>query len=438
MNDRPVILISNIGHSSWVNSKALELLGATKKSTPATGPSYFHRDENGEPTGYVKEFATIKAIDLMPKPETENFDFLLKSYFNYMASVGITTLYDAGNAGMDDLVYSAISRIDKEEGLPIRVEGSYHIVLPQQIDNAVSELTRLRTQYSSENLNFNSIKIHFDGVNFQINTGAMLEPYAHDPNDNGRIIFSEERLKNFMLELHEEKIDLHLHTWGDRATRIALNAYEKAQQHIGDKLDSRLTLTHLVFVDEADKARFKELGVVANYTMHWFNMGEILQDHEHLGDRADNVMPVKSLIDQGAMVTYGSDELSILGYKNFSPFTNMQSGINRQGVSAGKEAQFFQPQSEKLNIEDFLQGYTINGAYQLRKDNQLGSITVGKEADLVVMNDNIFDMGEYELHEAKVNMTMLRGKVTYERTTWQSLKETLIHAGHWLVIWINS
>ncbi len=438
VSDRPVILLSNIGHSSWVNSKALEVLDVSKDTKPATGPSYFYRDENGEPTGFVKEFATVKAINLMPKAESEKLDSLLKMYMNYMASVGVTTLFDAGNSGMDDLVYDAISRIEKDEGLPIRVEGSYHIVLPQQVDDAVSELKRLRTQYSGENLNFNTIKIHFDGVHFDINTGAMLEPYAHDPNEKGRVIISEKRLKEFMLELHKEKIDLHLHTWGDRAARIALNAYEKAQLKVGGKLNSRLTLTHLIFVDEADKARFKELGVIANYTMHWFNMGEGLQDHELLGNRADKVMPVKSLIDQGAVVTFGSDELSILGYKNFSPFTNIQAGMNRQGITGGKDAQFFQPQSEQLKIEDLLQGYTINGAYQLRKDNQVGSIVQGKEADLVVMKDNVFDMDKYEIHQAKVDMTMLKGEITYERTAWQSIKEMLVDTGHWLVIWLNS
>ncbi len=438
VSDRPVILFSDIGHSSWVNSKTLEVLGISKNTEPATGPSHFYRDETGEPTGYVKEFAIVKASNLIPDPEAENFSFLLKTYLNHMASVGVTTLFDAGNSGMEDLVYSAIAQIEKEEGLPVRVEGSYHIVLPHQIDDSVSELKRLRTQYSGENLNFNTIKIHFDGVQFDINTGAMLEPYDHDANEKGQVIFSEERLEEFMLELHKEKIDLHLHTWGDRATRIALNAYEKAQLKIGGKLDSRLTLTHLIHVDEADKARFKELGVIANYTMHWFNMGENLQDHDLLGDRADKVMPVKSLIKQGARVTFGSDELFILGYKNFSPFTNMQAGMNRQGITGGKEAQFFQPESEKLEIEDLLQGYTINGAYQLRMDNKLGSIVVGKEADLVVMKDNVFDMDKYDLHDAKVEMTMLKGDIIYERTLWQSFKESLVHSGHWLVIWLNS
>ena len=438
VSDRPVMLFSNYGHSVWLNSKALDMLGVTKDTEPAAGPSYFYRDKNGEPTGYVKEFAATSLVDLMPKPTLEEFDSVMQFILNAMAGRGVTTLYDAGNAGQEDFVYSSMARLDKSVGLPLRVEGSYHIILPQQLDIAVAELKRLKENYSTKNLTFNSVKIHFDGVHWNINTAAMLEPYNNTNNEMGRIIVTEERLKDFILELHHEKIDLHMHTWGDRATRIALNAYEKAEQQLGRKLATRMTLTHLIWVDEADKKRFKQLDVIANYTMHWFGIGEMHQDHHHMGHRADHMMPAKSLTDHGAIVSYGNDELSILGLKNFSPFSNMQAGITRQGLEGGADALFFQPQHEKLNIDEVLRGYTQAGAYQLRRDHQLGSITVGKDADLVVMADDIFVMDPYDLHKARVNKTIMAGKDVYERTLWQSIKSTLIDWGLDYIVWANT
>ena len=139
-----------------------------------------------------------------------------------------------------------------------------------------------------------------------------------------------------------------------------------------------------------------------------------------------------------ALVSYGSDELSILAIDNNSPFTNIQAGINRQGIVNDEEALFFKPESEKLTIEQMLQGFTVNGAYQLRRDNQIGSIDVGKDADLVIMKDNIFEMDKYKLHKAKVERTYLQGEVTFNRTLWASLKEKFVRAGIWMAIRLNA
>jgi predicted amidohydrolase YtcJ len=112
-------------------------------------------------------------------------------------------------------------------------------------------------------LQFNTVKIHFDGVH-EIGTSAVLEPFSNDSDNRGGTLISQQRLVEFIRQLHEAKIDLHLHVVGDRATRIALDAYEEAGAQHWDY--PRLTLCHLELVDEMDIARFKTLGVIANFT----------------------------------------------------------------------------------------------------------------------------------------------------------------------------
>lgn len=438
IDDRPVILFSNYGHSSWVNSKALEILGVAKESEPSTGPSYFERDETGDPTGFVKEFAALPLLEIMQKTDSRQFDFIVKLYLNYLASAGVTTIFDAGNLHVADRTYRTISRIEKDGDLPVRIEGSYHVYSPGQLDNAVAELKRLRDNYGGEKLKFNTIKIHFDGVHWQVNTAAMLEPYHHDPEEMGRTLVGEERLKDFILELHRENINLHMHVWGDRATRIALDVYQSALEQVGKELNTRMTLCHLIFVDDEDTKRFRELDVVANFTFHWFDFGRTHMDFDSLGSRAASISPAKTLINLGATVTFGSDELSLLRIENSNPLVNIQAGHNRQGVPGGDTAMLAEPLSERLSLEEMIEGYTINGAYQLRMDDLTGSIAVGKKADLVVFADDIFGMNRYDLHDAEVHMTILEGQTTFEDSLWEKAKSIMLDIGLWYLSWSNS
>ncbi len=126
-------------------------------------------------------------------------------------------------------VYKAAHDIARDGNLPLRWEGSYHIWAPEQIDTAVASLMRLREKYAHGPLQFNSIKIHCDGMQ-DILTAGMLEPYASDSDNYGGVLFTPQRLIAFMQELDGYDIDLHMHSSGDRATRNILDAVEQARE----------------------------------------------------------------------------------------------------------------------------------------------------------------------------------------------------------------
>jgi len=139
-----------------------------------------------------------------------------------------TTLWDAGNFENDDVIYAVLQEMEQEGVLPVKYEGSHHIFDPAQIDTAIAELLRLRESYGGQRLQFNSIKVHYDGV-VEVGTAGMLEPYIIEGDNRGGFLFTAERLAKFLVQLNEHDIDIHLHSVGDGATREILDAVEMVQ-----------------------------------------------------------------------------------------------------------------------------------------------------------------------------------------------------------------
>ena len=410
--DRPVVLFDDSGHSQWLNSKALALMGVDR-TTPDPVPdlSSFARDPNGEPTGWARERAAIPYLRKMgfrPKVNVQE----LHEFLSYLVSKGVTTLFDAGNDDRDDEVYAAVAQLEKEGRLPLRYEGCVHVTAPEGLDGAVARLERLRATYAGTRLRFGTVKIHYDGVS-EIGTSSVLEPFISNPLSRGNTLVSGDRLSAFMVELDAKDIDLHLHTVGDAAVRTALDAREAAQVRLGRPLKSRLTLCHDELVSPADFARFKKLGVVADFTPHW-NGGYFGGADRTLGlPRYNRMYSVKPLLAAGATVTFSSDITDHVEWKTSrgDPFLGIQIGHNRQEPEGGKDAAIRPPEGERLSLEDLVKGYTISGAQQLRWEEKLGSIQVGKLADLVVLDKNLFEIDRYAISALSPSAVLFEGRV---------------------------
>lgn len=336
----------------------------------------------------------------------------LKAFLDYLVSKGVTLLFDAGNGTNDDAVYAALAELEKAGQLPLRYDGSVHVTLPSQVEGAIERLESLRQRHAGRRLRLDTVKIHFDGVS-EIGTSFVLEPFLDDPRNRGNSVIGVERLRDLILELDAKGIDLHLHTVGDAAARRALDAVQQARARLGRELGIRITLCHLELVDEADTPRFKALGVVANVTPHW-NGGYFEGADRWLGrERHDRMYGVRPLLAAGAIVTYSSDITDHIEWKTdrADPFLGMQIGHTRQEVEGGAKAPVRPPENERLELEDLLRGYTLNGAYQLRRERELGSIEVGKSADVVVLDRNLFEVGAYDLHRVTPSAVLMEGRV---------------------------
>jgi predicted amidohydrolase YtcJ len=422
VSDRPVWFVSEWWHSGWLNSKALEELGVDENTPdPKLGVAAFVRAANGEPTGWVKEgggwqlFAEHFPID---DPEhSQSHEENMVAGLQLLSESGVTTLYDAGNFGFEDRVYGFMAGLEAEGRLPVRYEGTYQVFTPERRHSAISEVKRYRREYGGDRLQFNTVKLFMDGI-YQNRTSALLEPYVDDPSYVGETILSVEELRDFLLELSAERLDLHIHAEGDLAVKRVLDAVESAQGIANDGFYTRVTISHLGLIDPADLPRIAELGVIANFTPWWFTTDEDDSERVSLGDaRFGRMFNPKPLFDLGVVVTLSSDEWwggeRLPTYLN--PYFGMQIGHTRKYPSEWREEeeQARPPNDGQLSIEQLIMGYTQNGAYQMRMEGEIGSIEKGKLADLVVLDDNLFDIDRDKIWKAKPVAVLMEGEVIH-------------------------
>lgn len=418
--DRPVWFVSEWWHSGWLNSKALEVLGVDKDTVdPKPGVAMFMRDEEGEPTGWVKEgggwqYFTEHFPIKDPDHQQIHKDNIVAA-LQLLSELGVTTLYDAGNFGFEDLIFGFISGLEKEGRLPVRYEGTYQVFTPERRHSAVSEMQRYRQAYGGDRLQFNTVKLFMDGI-YQNRSSALLEPYTDDPSYVGDTILSAEELRDFLLELNAARLDIHIHVEGDLAVRRALDAVEMARDLAGDDFYTRVTLSHLGLIDPDDLPRFTELGIVANYTPWWFTTEDGDPVRRSMGDaRFERMFDPKSLLDLGVVVTLSSDEWwgGDLLPTYLNPYFGMQIAHTRKYPTGWRDVEEMikPPLDGRLDMQQIIAGYTISAAYQLRREDRLGSIETGKLADLVILEENLFDMNSDDIWNSRPTAVIMEGKI---------------------------
>jgi hypothetical protein len=419
--DRLVWFESETAHDFWLNSKALEKLGVDKNTPdPRPGLAMYARDEDGAPSGWVKEGAGVqhfaKQFALTDETRIQLHKESVAKTLQILSKHGVTSIFDAGNKGYGDLAYSVVSQLEKEGKLPLRYYGTYQIFTPERAKTAIAEVKRYRAAYGGDLLQFNSVKLFMDGISAN-QSAAYMEPYEGNSTYVGTTMLSTEELRDLLLELNEEKLDLLVHTIGDLAVRTVLDAVEAAQAIAKDDFYPRVTMAHLVLIDPADLPRIKELGVICNFTPWWLGVdpNDVVEDL--LGEeRYSKMYPAKTVFDSGATVTFSSDEWwggdMLATY--ISPYLGMQGGHTRQYPKDWWETEddgIREPTNERLSLEQLITGYTKNGAYQLRLEDELGSIDEGKLADFVVLDKNIFEVDPYELSTLKPSAVVMEGKL---------------------------
>ncbi len=405
---RPVILLDNSGHSFWANSAALWLLDIDQDTPDLSNISYFVRDKQGKPTGWIKEFALFPYLGDLILPSEDIIEKKLLKFLNELAKHGVTTLWDAGNFNWDDQIYSILSDLDKEGKLPLHYEGSYHIWEPKQLPQAIEQFKALKRKYCGERLQFKTIKIHYDGVT-EIQTAAMLDPFVSTDNNRGGILFSAQKLSKFMQELNKENIHLHLHTVGDRATQEALNAVELAKATTQDDFNIKITLSHLETVAPKDIKRFQQLGVFANFTPHWFSGEHFGQAGAHnIGEeRAARSQEAHKFSAHNALITLSSDVTSESESDRANPFIGLQMSITRKEYNSTGDFKISPTQG--LTLPEALAAYTINGAKQLGLGKEIGSLTVGKQANFIILENNLMSQSVEELYKTTPHAVYIEG-----------------------------
>jgi len=413
--DRPVFLMSRDGHSGWANSRAFEMAGLTRE-TPDPVDGWIVRDDAGEPAGTVHEGAFLLIERLIPDPTTSDWVDGLRVAQRHLHSLGITAWQDA-HIGAGYPTLEAYRQLAASGDLTARVVGALWWERGRGIDQ-VDDLLAERERGRAGRFAATTVKIMQDGVieNF---TAALLEPYlgadGRPTRNRGTSFFEAEELKAGVTRLDAEGFQVHVHAIGERAVREALDAFEAARAANGPN-DHRHHIAHIQVVHPDDIPRFRELGVVANAQPLWaVNEGQMLHlTIPFLGpERAAWQYPFASLVRAGAVLAMGSD----WSVSSANPLWEMHVAVNRTAPSAyeygGGTGEPFLP-DERIDLPTALAGFTINSAYVNHLDDVTGSIEVGKQADLAVLDRDLFAHPRDEIADASVVLTFVDGKSVFD------------------------
>ena len=387
------------GHSIWVNSKILERHGITDDTPdPIPGLAIYVRDKDGHVTGNCIEGSAEIPIILDSGMELtdEQVDAALKRWIDFSVEYGVCAVFDAGLPGdpiFHEKVYKRLQALDEQGKLPIYVDGSLVINAERDAKEGLEEVKRFHSEYNTEHLKVHTMKIFMDGTQ-KIHTAAMVTPYV-DVGTLGTTAFSAEGIAELLKGLNEAGLDLHLHTVGERASRTVMDGVEIAKKEMGDSLKVRVTCAHLEIEDDADLGRFAKLGVIANFTPHW-HCGDPSYAATWLGEeRARKQFRCKTVWDTGALVAWSSDNITFGDFMSWNPYLGMEIGMTRKTTEKSRVPAYavcdkvFLPENERMNIEEMLLGFTINGAKQLGIEDKKGSITAGKDADFLVFDNDL-------------------------------------------------
>lgn len=421
VSNRPVLLTAaGGGQSIWVNSRALAVSGVTG-AMPEPKNGHIERDQaTGEPTGVFRGAARGLISSHVPAPTTHEYREALRYALKEFARLGIVSFTDAYATATSLDAYTVAQR----EGtltarvrlaLPFRAELD-----PSKDDEQVRQLLEARRTRQCPRLCADVVKLHMDGM-IDMRTAALLEPYQPLGKQRGGAGFAglprydADRLHQLAMRLDREGFQMHLHAVGDRAVRMALDALAQARQANGIK-DSRHIITHLHLVHPLDVHRFQQLGVVADFQPVMASANDYnskLVEPLVGPQRSQRLYPIRSLMDSGAIVTAGSDWPD----SSLNPLDGMQVAVTRRAVEAANHSAWVPEQP--VDLTRIIAAYTIAGAYQNFTDRDGGSLEVGKWADLIVLDRNIFAIPVQEIHRAKVLWTVLEGREVFSAGDWK-------------------
>jgi predicted amidohydrolase YtcJ len=400
--DRPVYVGAFDGHTGWANTKALEMAGILKDDGRKLVNGIIVRDENGFATGELREGDAMNAVtDLVPLPDNNRKRELLKLAISEFNKTGITSVHNM-NGDMEELM--AYAALEDTGEMNMRVYVPFH-VRPETKEDALAEAAEM-AKVQMEYVRGGAAKFFMDGV-WESYTAFNLEPYADDPSV-GIVapIFSLDHFVRMASLCDRMGMQIAVHCCGDGAVRQTLDGYEQIQK-LNGKRDSRHRIEHIEVCQPEDMPRFQELGVIASMqTSHSpFSLEDDLVWTKRTGPQRWPIsFPWRALKNAGAHLSLGSDWT----VAPFDPMINIHVALNRKILSPENPDQ-------RLTLDECIIGYTRDAAFVEFKENEKGQIKEGYLADLVLFSHDLFEVKPEEIMTAKPVLTMIDGRVVFER-----------------------
>ena len=439
----PMTFTSTDGHNRWLNSKSIELCGITESTSPSTGRMHQNPD-TGIPTGIFTDCPSslFRSIPSISYTEQQQID--ARVYFGqYMNAWGYTYLMAAGGSESEVLrlrdmeevgTWKLRANISFGGGRPVNEEGdgtwngSYDV--EAVVQGFVDARERLQNDYDGI-VNMTTVKIFNDGVT-EGGTAYLSQPYANnaeegmDPDYRSEGYFKPELLKELFNAIVSAGGQIHVHSIGDQSTEDVVAAMVYAQQQNPDK-DPRNTVTHLHVVNQQEKELMGEYGIIAAHQPYWHFKEPFWYDEMdlyYLGEeRAWTAYPVKSMIDEGVIVTFSGDH-SVTTIIN--PFWGIETAVTRNLIGGEifyevddilhmDDPTWLRNKDERITLKQAIEAYTRNVAYQMFLEDKVGTLKAGKFADMVRIDQDPFAINPIDLEDIVILQTWLQGELIFER-----------------------
>ena len=400
VSENTPVFVSRIdGHVGIANSKALEQAGITK-NTPDPDGGLIERDEEGNPTGILKDNAMDLIFKIIPPPTLEeNMEATLRA-LDETKKYGITSVQDMTQPGELE-VYKQLM---KNGQLTSRIYSIWPI-------DRYEDIVRAGVTVTTEDISIKrgGLKGYADG-SLGASTAWFFEPYVSDLSNYGLAIdvVTNGLLEKWSIDSDRNRLQLCIHAIGDKANSYVLDLYQKIKS-INPPWDRRFRIEHAQHLHQDDIYRFNEIGVIASVQPYHCIDDGVWAEKRIGPERIKTTHAYNSLLENGAVVAFGTD----WPVAPLNPMLGIYAAVTRSTVD-GKNPNGWIPE-QKISVEDAIKCYTLNAAYASFEEKVKGSIEVGKLADFVVLSEDILSIDPVKIKEVKVEMTVFDGEIIYER-----------------------
>jgi predicted amidohydrolase YtcJ len=397
VGDRLAVLSSHDGHSLWLSTAALHAIGIDRNTQPPPG-GVIERDDRGEPTGVLFENAQDLVRQRMPELTDDEVRDAIRAALPIAAAAGLTGIHNFE----DSRSRRAFQSLEASGELTLRV---YHGVARRELPQARER--GLRTGAGSDWLRIGPVKLFSDGA-LGSRTAHTLEPYVgHADGYCGVPTMQPDEFFEAMGLAADAELDLAVHAIGDAAVRSVLDAYERTLAAHPPLAQRMLRIEHAQLIHPDDMPRFGALGVIASMqpihaTADW------RAADAHWGERSRHAYAWRSLLDAGAGLAFGTDA----PVERLEPLASLYAATTRQDPNGEPAGGWYAEQC--LSLEEAVRAYTAGSAAAERASARRGTLAPGKDADLVVLSADPFQLPTEALLSTRVQLTLVGGTITFE------------------------
>ena len=395
--DKPVVLTRVDGHAAWVNTKAMALAGITKDTKSPAGGEII-KDENGNPTGIFIDNASLLIEKHLPTASNAIYTQQLRAAGDHLLENGITAMHDAG---ISRDVYDFYLKGAVESSLPIRIYAMVSATDPE----LSTMLGNGPVRDDDDFLYIRSVKAYGDGA-LGSRGAALLAPYSDAPHQHGLLLTQPEDMTSLFTTVIGAGFQLNYHAIGDKANHVALNEFESTFKTLGGS-ELRNRIEHAQVIAPTDLARFADLKVLPSMQPTHATSDKNMAEDRIGKERMKGAYAWKTLLNSGIALPLGSDFPVELA----NPFYGLHAAVTRQDRNNQPVKGWYA--HEALTIQQAFKGFTLDAAYAGHMEDTLGTLTPGKWADFILVDQDIFTIDAKDIWKTKVHATFVAGEEVF-------------------------